>query len=274
VNIRCIANPGCRLGEGPIWDAGSQRLFWVDILDRRIYRHDPARGDVESWSTPEEVGFVLPERDGTVLAGFATGLHRVTLRAGERTSVERLDRVDGERFNDATRGPDGAIWACTLATYYRYDDAFRRRTVDDGYGVANGPALSPDGRLLYTVETLGHAGRRSGVYVSLVAPGGELESQRLLVDWAGNDSQPDGIVADRDGSLWVGEFHGNVLHRFSPEGDELAAIALPAWNVTKAAVAGDRLYVTSARFGVDAGTLARFPNTGGVLEITGIGSRG
>ncbi len=271
MNVRCIANPGCSLGEGPIWDDRSALLYWVDILGRRIYRHDPARGGLDSWSTPEPVGFVLPEPDGTLLAGFATGLHRVALGASATATVKRIDCVDGERFNDAVRAPDGSIWACTLDAYYRYDAHLDRTPVDDGYGIANGPALSPDGRLLYTVETRGHDGRRKGIYVSQITADGGLDAQRLLVDWAGRDSLPDGVVADRDGSLWVGEFHGNVLRRFDPDGDELDALELPAWNVTKAALAGDRMYVTSARYDVDAETLARFPDTGGVLEITGIG---
>ena len=274
MNIRCVANPGCSLGEGPIWDDAAQRLYWVDIIERRIYRHDPAGGSVESWAVSEQVGFVLPEPDGTLLAGFETGLHRVTLDAGGTASAERIDRVDGARFNDATRAADGSIWACTLEAYYRYDEQLERLTVDDGYATANGPALSPDEELLYTVETRGHDGRQKGVYVSHITSDGTLESQRLLVDWAPYDSQPDGVVADRDGSLWVGEFGGNVLRRFSTEGDELTTIELPAWNITKAALAGDRLYVTSARYGVNAHMLARFPDTGGVLEITGIGSLG
>ena len=275
MNVRCIANPKCSLGEGPIWDDDSQRLYWVDIIEQRIYRHDPADGRVESWSTPEQVGFVLPEADGTLLAGFETGLHRVTLGADGTASAERIDRIDGARFNDATRAADGSIWACTLEAYYRYDEQLGRTMVDDGYATANGPALSPDEALLYTVETRGHDGRQKGVYVSHIASDGTLESQRLLVDWASYDSQPDGVVTDReDGSLWVGEFGGNVLRRFSPDGGELTAIELPAWNITKAALAGDRLYVTSALYGVDADTLARCPDTGGVLEITALGSRG
>jgi sugar lactone lactonase YvrE len=256
--IRCVVNPRCTLGEGPLWDADAQRLYWVDILENRIYRYDPAGGATESWPTPEHVGFVLP-RNGELVAGFASGLHRVTLGGG----VARVDRVD-VRFNDATVDADGRIWACTLSTYYCYDRDLSRRTVDDGYAVANGPALSPDGGLLYTVETEGNANRRKGVYVM---PTGSSAEQELLIPWA-YDSQPDGVVTDADGNLWLGEFGGNVLRRFSPDGEDTLAVPLPAWNVTKAALAGDRLYVTSARVGVDAETLARYPDTGGVLEVT------
>ncbi len=275
--IRCVVNPGMTLGEGPVWDAESNRLYWVDILEHRIYRHDPASSRTESWTTPEQIGFVFAGADGHVLAGFASGLHDVALGADGSVSASRIDRIDDDdvRFNDATRDREGRIWACTLRRYYCYDPELNRRMVDENYLVANGPALSPDGRLLYTVETDGHPGRPKGVYVSNITRSGGLERQRLLIGWDAHASSPDGVVTDRDGNLWLGEFHGNVLRCFSAVGEQTAAIALPAWNVTKAAIGGERgdlLYVTSARYGVDDETLARYPDTGGVIEIAGIGS--
>jgi xylono-1,5-lactonase len=149
--------------------------------------------------------------------------------------------------------------------------------VDDGYLVANGPALSPDRSLLYTVETSGHPRRRKGVYVSRITPTGALEEQRLLIAWDAYDSAPDGVVTDSDGNLWLGEFRGNVLRCFSFEGAHIASMPLPAWNVTKAAFGGERLdllYVTSARVEVDEETLARYPDTGGVIVAEGTGALG
>jgi sugar lactone lactonase YvrE len=288
IRARCLVNPRCSLGEGPVWDAGSERLYWVDILENRIYRYDPADQSTRSWSTPENVGFVVPRPDGALLAGYKSGLHRVVLDDDGSVAASRVDRVDGHRqdvrFNDATFDAEGRLWACTLGgspeeplgTYYCYDAELSRRTVDDGYLVANGPALSPDSRLLYTVETAGHPGRRKGVYVSRVAAGGALEGQRLLVDWA-YDSAPDGVVTDRDGNLWLGEFHGNALRCFSSKGEEIVSLPLTAWNITKAAFGGTRgdlLYVTSARVEVDDETLARYPDTGGVIEVAGTGASG
>jgi sugar lactone lactonase YvrE len=285
--VRCIANPGCSLGEGPLWDAETQRLYWVDILEARIYRYDPFDGSTAAWSTPEPVGFVFPDADGSLVAGFKSGLHRVSLEQDGTVRASRIDRVDGGRadvrFNDATRDAGGLIWACTLGgsadeplgAYYRYDTEHNRRTVDTGYLVANGPALSPDGELLYTVETSGHARRRKGVYASRVTAAGELEGQRLLIDWDAIDSQPDGVVTDADGNLWLGEFHGNVLRCFGPDGNPIASHPLPAWNPTKPAFGGehgDVVYVTTARVDVDEETLARYPDTGGVLEIRGVRS--
>ena len=280
--VRCLVNPGCSLGEGPTWDPDSQRLYWVDILENRIYRHDPADGGTRWWTTPEHVGFVVVQPNGPLVAGFKSGLHHVELNDDATVTASRIDRVDGDRhdvrFNDATVDDEGRIWACTLGgtpeeplgAYYCYDTDLTRRTVDDGYLVANGPALSPDGRLLYTVETSGHPARAKGVYVSSVTPDGALEEQRLLIGWDAYDSWPDGVVTDGEGNLWLGEFGGNVLRCFSSAGEQIAAVPLPAWNVTKPALGGERgelLYVTSARVDVNEETLARYPETGGVLEV-------
>jgi xylono-1,5-lactonase len=288
IQTRCLVNPGCSLGEGPTWDSGSQRLYWVDILENRIYRYDPAEESTSSWTTPEHVGFVVVRPDGGLVAGFKSGLHHVALNDDASVTASRIDRVDGGRedvrLNDATSDAGGRIWACTLGgtteeplgTYYCYDADLSRRTVDDGYLVANGPALSPDGSLLYTVETAGHPGRAKGVYVSRITPAGRLEAQRLLIDWSPYESSPDGVVTDAEGNLWLGEFHGNVIRCFGPEGERLATVPLSAWNVTKAAFGGERgdlLYVTSARIEADEEKLARYPDTGGVVEVAGTGAR-
>jgi sugar lactone lactonase YvrE len=271
-----------------MWDPDAQCLYWVDILETRIYRHDPRAGGTQSWITPEQVGFILVRSDGKFVAGFKSGLHHVELGDDASVTSSRIDRVDDSRddvrFNDATSDAEGRIWACTLGgtpdeprgTYYCYDAELNRRTVDADYLVANGPALSPDGSLLYTVETSGHPRRQKGVYVSRITAEGGLDGQQLLIPWDAYDSSPDGVVTDSEGRLWLGEFHGNVLRCFSPDGEQLVAVPLPAWNVTKAAFGGERrdlLFVTSARVEADAATLAHYPDTGGVIEVAGTGAR-
>jgi sugar lactone lactonase YvrE len=107
IQTRCLVNPPCSLGEGPTWDAGSQRLYWVDILENRIYRYDPADESTSSWATPEHVGFVVVRPDGGLVAGFKSGLHHVALNEDGSVAASRIDRVDRSRadvrFNDATR---------------------------------------------------------------------------------------------------------------------------------------------------------------------------
>ena len=45
--------------EGPLWDAATARLWWVDIVGERVHSFDPISGKDRSWSTPGQPGGVL-----------------------------------------------------------------------------------------------------------------------------------------------------------------------------------------------------------------------
>jgi sugar lactone lactonase YvrE len=40
----CVLEICSNLGEGPLWQASEQRLYWVDLLRPAVYRFDPASG--------------------------------------------------------------------------------------------------------------------------------------------------------------------------------------------------------------------------------------
>ena len=40
------------LGEGIIWDARGQRLFWTDIEGSELWSHAPATGALQRWPLP------------------------------------------------------------------------------------------------------------------------------------------------------------------------------------------------------------------------------
>ena len=104
-----------------MWDPDAQSLYWVDILENRIYRHHPADGVTQSWLTPEHVGFVVVRPDGELVAGFKSGLHHVVLDEDANVTSTRIDRVDDNRddvrFNDATSDEEGT----DLGLHARWD---------------------------------------------------------------------------------------------------------------------------------------------------------
>lgn len=52
MKIRRVEAPRCLVGEGPVWDAVEQALYYLDITGRKIHRHDPATGANRTWETP------------------------------------------------------------------------------------------------------------------------------------------------------------------------------------------------------------------------------
>jgi len=49
----------CRLGEGPYWSVHQQALYWVDILDRTVFRLQPTDGTVATWQLPEMIAWLV-----------------------------------------------------------------------------------------------------------------------------------------------------------------------------------------------------------------------
>lgn len=267
------------LGEGPIWDRIRQCLWWVDIEEQRIYQANALGQAVKSWRMPERVGFVLPHRDGRLWAGFRSGMHLIDLNETDYT-LERLDSINEEpyvRFNDACLDAEGNVYSSTmdmrseelLGRIIRYQANGLTTVLTTAFVIGNGPAISPDQRTLYIVESSGHIDRPKGVYAASITEVGTLTDERLLVDWQTQDTSLDGLITDHTGNLWIGEYGGHRLRQFSPDGALLQAIDLPVWNPTKPALGADEktLFLTSARQGAPAEKLAQYPLTGSVLKI-------
>jgi sugar lactone lactonase YvrE len=147
------------------------------------------------------------------------------------------------------------------------------RLAEDGRAVAagphccitNGPVASPDGRVLYPVDTLA---RRIWRYD--VASTGELSGGDVLVEIAEGEGHPDGITVDAEGCLWVGLYGGWGARRYSPTGELLQHVEFPVGNVTKIALGGPDLrtaYATTASKQLDPAELAKQPLAGGLFAF-------
>jgi sugar lactone lactonase YvrE len=118
-----------------------------------------------------------------------------------------------------------------------------------GYVVTNGPAESPDGRVLYHTDTL------AGIIYAFDRSREGLSNKRVFARFSAGDGYPDGPIVDVEGCLWTGVFGGWGLRRYSPKGELLSTLRLPCSAVTKAAFGGDdlrTLYITTAHVALDA----------------------
>lgn len=247
------------LGEGPCWSAVESALYWVDILGQRINRLSLADGRIDEWAMPEMVGWLIARADAPgFLVGFESGVKALTLDPLTIADFADLaDEPDGNRMNDAMADAAGRIWAGTMpiaadrptGSLYRIDPDAAVTRVDSGYTVANGPAISPDGRwLLHTDSSLGC------VYRFALNDDGSLGPRTLFVAFEEDWGSPDGMTFDAEGGLWIAHWGGSRISRFDPDARIERAIALPASQITSMAFAGDaldRLFVTSAADGVD-----------------------
>lgn len=187
------------LGEGPIWSARQNALFWVDIFGQKFRRLDPETDTVTSWSVPERIGWIIERRNGIgFVAGLKSGFALLQLNPFEIQSIGNPEAGRPmNRLNDAKADNEGKIWAGSkddrdqevTGSLYRLDPDLRWSRVDDGYGVTNGPTFSPDYRTLYHTDTLART-----IYAFDLAKDGTLSNKRVWLRFAEEWGYPDGMT--------------------------------------------------------------------------------
>ncbi|GAA2449896.1 SMP-30/gluconolactonase/LRE family protein [Streptomyces glaucus] len=258
------------LGEGPTWDAAAGRLVWVDILGCRVHTYDPVSGRRTVRATEQHVGAAKPRAGGGLVLNLRDGVG--LLDAGGDFRWLHREPVPGRRGNDAAVAPDGSLWAGTM----RYDEAsgggtLSRITADgtvttvlDDVTVSNGTGWSPDGRLMYYVDT---PTRRIDVFDH---EAGEVTGRRTLAEIEEGAGFPDGLTVDADGCVWVALWDGAAVRRYTPDGELDRVVELPVPRVTACAFGGadlTDLYLTTARTGL----AAPHPLAGALLVVPGAG---
>lgn len=271
-DAECIWPVAATLGEGPAWCEASGELWFVDIKSGHFHAFHADSGQRRTFTAPEYAAFVFPCAGGGFLCGLRSGLYSFDPASG---SFERVVRVDAghpaNRLNDGYVDAAGRLWFGTMddearqptGSLYRYDGT-RLERMDDGYVITNGPAMSPDGRVLYHVDTLGQR-----VYAFDVSDAGALSGKREFLAIDEPEVYPDGPTVDRDGNIWLALYGGWGVRCHAPDGRLLGKLGLPVARCTKAAFGGPglaTLYITTAAGGLSAQELAQQPLAGGLFR--------
>jgi len=277
-----LFDTNAELGEGPIWDARSQTLYWVDIVAKRIYAGSELFAELDDY---EFLGCIAPREKG----GFILALSGDASRADEgRFSFASLDAgsakptllsgLTGEpssnRFNDGKCDPRGRFLAGTMAkgeseptgSLYSFDGRSVTKILS-GITVSNGMTWSPDHKTFYYIDTPTREVRAFDYDLD----NGAIANPRVAVYVPESLGWPDGMTSDMQGNLWIAMWGGAKVTRWNPHmGELLEQIPIPAMNVSSCVFGGrnlNELYLTSARIGLDEGILQQYPLTGGVFRL-------
>jgi len=256
----------CEIGENPLWHPMEKRVYWVDIPAGRIFRHDPAGGQTETFDAGAAVGGFTIQEDGALLLFMARGAVRLWREGAMQTVIEDIPDERNNRFNDVIADPAGRVFCGTVTApdhpgrLYRLDlDGTITQLLDD-IGTSNGLGFSPDRTKLYYTDSRAHE-----IYVfDYDADTGAIANRRVLVKVPEDGGSPDGLTVDAEGTIWGARWGGSRLVRHAPDGSEMQRIAFPASRVSSVIFGGPDLtdlYVTTAggndrgQFGPGAGAL-------------------
>ena len=277
---------GCELGEGIVWCDRTGTAYWTDVHRCTLWQWQVADQDVRRWSLPDRLGSLALCESGRLLLALAKGLYLAELPVSESAPILRLlTAVDADksqlRTNDGRADRAGKFVFGTLnehparaplGSFYQFSMRYGLRRLDlGGVAIPNSICFSVDGRTLYYCDSLS-AQIMACTYDSESA---DVSDVRVFAEIG--EGGPDGSVIDADGYLWNAQWGGFRLVRYDPNGMVDRQIELPVPQPSCLAFGGENfqeIFITSAREGLSAEELERWPGSGGVFRAQADGLRG
>lgn len=255
-SVQPVFTARARLGEGPLWDAASSRLYWVDIYNHRVHWFDPKTGAADYWTVGETVGAIALTTQNRILMAQRHRLGFLDLQTGAIESIQAVEEdLPDNRFNDGKCDAAGRFWFGSMsrigpqASLYRYDPDGTMQMMETGLTISNGLGWSPDQKQFYLADS---PLQQIFVY-DFDLDSGTIANRRVHIDLTAGDAFPDGLTVDADGCLWIAMWDGWGLQRFDPEGQKMAQIHMPVQRPTSCTFGGpdlQTLYITTASVGL------------------------
>jgi len=107
MNIECVVDSKSELGEGAVWDAQDQCLWWVDIMGELVHRFDPVTGEDKTWPVGEPVGCLAVRQAGGLI--LATKTDTTTGEPSNKRVFFDTNGMNG-RPDGGTVDADGCYW--------------------------------------------------------------------------------------------------------------------------------------------------------------------
>lgn len=283
ISVEVLLDAKPRLGEGPLWDAATGWLYFIDCLGDRVFRCREDGREFATFEVPSHIGSMCLAGDDAALVALRDGFHHLDLATHEcRALVDPEPELAGNRLNDgkcdrrgrflcgsmdmAETSPTGMLWSL--------DTDGRVIRLDEGIICSNGPCFSPDGCTLYFADSF-----RGRIYAYDYDPDtGAATNRRVFVEpvmQAGG--APDGATVDAEGYVWSALVFDGRIVRYAPDGSFDREIPMPVLKCTSLCFGGealDTLFVTSMAHP----PLPRYPGDGpkrgATFAVYGLGVTG
>ena len=154
------------LGEGPVWDPVEQKIYWIDINGKKIFRSEFPAGTPQTFELALRPGsLALREKGGLVLA-TKKGFGFFDDHSQKLTLLPDSPEKDNPnvRYNDGVVDPAGRFFAGTmdakesrdLGKLFCLDTNLQITELEKGIYISNGMGWSLDHKNFFYIDTLAH----------------------------------------------------------------------------------------------------------------------
>jgi sugar lactone lactonase YvrE len=265
-----------KLGEGALWDAASQQLFWVDIEGKELHTYNPISKKNQRYALPSRVGTVVSVGDGMALVALEDGIYTIDLDSTDLLIYSDIhDTEVPSRYNDGKVDPNGNLWVGSMplaqdtatGKLYRFQPDGSHEIMHRNIGISNGIVWTKDGSTMYFIDT--QKGNITAFDYNL--NDSSIANERVVVNVPEELGFPDGMAIDENDRLWVGLWNGGAVAHYDPaNGRLLSIVKVPAHNATSCAFGGknlDQLFITTASVDMTAAEKRQFPLAGSIFVV-------
>lgn len=257
------------LGEAPVWEKNSQSLYFVDILEKKLYIYETLTGNKVSYDMPSYISCFAIGDDGYIYVMLIDGLYRFDEETKTLTYISSPEDHDSDhRFNDGKCDSKGRFYVGSMentytnstgSLYYIDETMTFKKVLHHAFTVPNGLAWNDAIGKFYHVDTI-KKDVNAYEYDSIT---GKLGEKKTIIHFEDGEGSPDGMVIDDEGMLWIAHWDAYKIGRWDPMiGNKIDEIAIPCERPTSLAFGGNDmkdLYITTASLedakGLYAGSL-------------------
>jgi sugar lactone lactonase YvrE len=272
------------LGEGTLWDAEQQKLWWVDIYGKRVFAYEPHSARHDAYDTADVVGTVVIGSDARPVVAQGCNVAVLDPLDNKLTPLANVEsRGKGYRLNDGKCDPWGRLWVGSMVEHGPNGSAglfcVDGRTLESknrtprvtelfrGVTISNGLVWDDDGRRFYYIDTPTQQVFAFDCDLATLS----LSNRRVLHEFPPDMGSPDGMTIDAEGQLWIALFGGRSVVRLDPLRGELTGrVDVGAKNVTSCAFGGSNLstlYISTARLATSPEELELLPHAGALFRV-------
>lgn len=269
MSVELIFNAKATLGEGSAWDSKTQTLYWLDILQKKVYANDDLLIELD-----DLIGCLAPCKNGNLILGKRASLIDLEVGSAHQTNLYLLNEPATNRINDGKCDPAGRFIFGTMdmnekdstGNLYSYDGE-QAKILLKGVTISNGLAWSPDYKTFYYIDTP----TREVKAFDYDLQTGEIANPRVVLHIPSPFGWPDGMTSDIQGNLWIAMWGGAQITKWNPNsGTLLEKISVPALHTSCCVFGGknmNELFITSARQGMSDEDIKKYPLSGGLFKV-------